>query len=87
MKPIIPKTRLFLVGCPRSGTTLLQSLLVAHPEILSFPESHFFRSLLEYRTPWRIKLKIASSKTKPRLKQFLKESGYEEMQRHIPQIG
>jgi LPS sulfotransferase NodH len=35
-------TRVFLVGCPRSGTTLLQSLLAAHPRVLSFPESHFF---------------------------------------------
>jgi hypothetical protein len=32
----------FLVGCPRSGTTLLQSLLAAHPRITSFPETHFF---------------------------------------------
>ena len=34
--------RVFLVGCPRSGTTLLQSLIAAHPRVLSFPESHFF---------------------------------------------
>ena len=32
----------FLVGCPRSGTTLLQSMLSAHSTITSFPESHFF---------------------------------------------
>ncbi|MFP4597331.1 MAG: sulfotransferase family protein [Persicimonas sp.] len=38
-------TRVFIVGCPRSGTTLLQSLLAAHPEIVSFPESHFFNLL------------------------------------------
>lgn len=35
-------SRIFLVGCPRSGTTLLQSLLAGHSRILSFPESHFF---------------------------------------------
>lgn len=34
--------RIFLVGCPRSGTTLLQKHLAAHPDIHSFPESHFF---------------------------------------------
>lgn len=34
--------RTFLVGCPRSGTTLLQSLLFAHPRVISFPETHFF---------------------------------------------
>jgi hypothetical protein len=34
--------RVFLVGCPRSGTTLLQALLGAHKDIASFPESHVF---------------------------------------------
>jgi len=34
--------RIFIVGCPRSGTTLLQTLLLQHSDILSFPESHFF---------------------------------------------
>lgn len=39
------KTRVFIVGCPRSGTTLLQSMLYANPEIYSFPETHFFKIL------------------------------------------
>ncbi|MFQ6678152.1 MAG: sulfotransferase [Fidelibacterota bacterium] len=34
--------RIFVVGCPRSGTTLLQGLLNTHPEITSFTESHFY---------------------------------------------
>ncbi len=34
--------RVFIVGCPRSGTTLLQGMLAAHPQVLSFPETHFF---------------------------------------------
>lgn len=38
--------RAFLVGCPRSGTTLLQSLLSAHSAIHSLPETHFFQNLL-----------------------------------------
>jgi hypothetical protein len=38
--------RLFVVGCPRSGTTLLQSFLAAHGGVHSFPETHFF-----YRLP------------------------------------
>jgi len=36
------KNRIFVVGCPRSGTTLLQGLLNTHPAITSFTESHFF---------------------------------------------
>jgi hypothetical protein len=39
--------RLFVVGCPRSGTTLLQSLLAAHPSVLSFPETAVFGRLLK----------------------------------------
>ena len=38
--------RIFLVGAPRTGTTILQSLLAAHPEVISFPESKFFHYLL-----------------------------------------
>lgn len=34
--------RFFLVGCPRSGTTLLQACVAAHPDVASFPETHFF---------------------------------------------
>jgi Sulfotransferase family len=43
------KTRAFLVGCPRSGATLLQSMLFAHPEIYTFPESSFFFPLFGVR--------------------------------------
>jgi hypothetical protein len=32
----------FLVGCSRSGTTWLQSMLAFHPEIYTGPEPHFF---------------------------------------------
>jgi hypothetical protein len=32
----------FLVGCPRSGTTLIQSLLGCAPGFATFPESHLF---------------------------------------------
>lgn len=38
--------RLFIVGCPRSGTTILQAMLSAHPCLVSFPETHFFIELL-----------------------------------------
>ncbi|MEM9163612.1 MAG: sulfotransferase, partial [Cyanobacteria bacterium P01_F01_bin.4] len=38
--------KFFVVGCSRSGTTLLQSLLASHPEIISFPESKFFVDLV-----------------------------------------
>jgi len=33
---------IFIAGYPRSGTTLIQSLLATQPEVVSFPETHFF---------------------------------------------
>ena len=35
----------FVVGCPRSGTTLLQAMLDGHPELAMPPESHFILPL------------------------------------------
>jgi hypothetical protein len=35
---------IFVVGFPRSGTTLLQSLICTH-DIVSFPETHFFSTV------------------------------------------
>ncbi len=64
--------RLFLVGCARSGTKLLQSLLAAHPEILSFPESHFFRYLIPYAS-WRKRLGLARPKIRRHLENFYDE--------------
>lgn len=35
----------FVVGCPRSGTTWVRSILAAHGSIVSGPESHLFAAL------------------------------------------
>jgi hypothetical protein len=71
MDSSVPK-RLFLVGCSRSGTTLLQSLLAAHPEIISFPESHFFRYLSPI-AKWRERLGLARPSIKEHLEDFYTE--------------
>lgn len=60
--------RVFLVGAPRSGTTILQSLLASHPEITSFPETKFFHYL------W-------SDRLKPRLPDRLREFFHREIHR------
>jgi sulfotransferase family protein len=52
----------FLVGSPRSGTTLLQSLLFAHPAVLSFPETFFFAKVVPSpRERWRSRVGLASA--------------------------
>ncbi|MEL7003491.1 MAG: sulfotransferase, partial [Bacteroidota bacterium] len=62
--------RVFLVGCPRSGTTLLQSRLATHPCVESFPESFFYN----YFVPSKkilANLGIASRWCKPKFLEFL----------------
>ncbi len=63
------KGRVFIVGCPRSGTTLLQSLLAAHPEVISFPESHFFSSLVIQK--WSKLLGIGSPQAQEKTEQLI----------------
>ncbi len=76
------KKRIFLVGCPRSGTTLLQSLLAAHPEIISFPESKFFLFMVPTRP--RLSFGLASPRLKSRLEKFFKqEIDHPEMLRYF----
>ena len=64
--------RIFIVGVPRSGTTLLQSLLAAHSEIASFTESHFFARhfgfLPTLGTP------VLTRNPAPRVSEFLAEN-------------
>jgi Sulfotransferase family len=38
---------IFVVGCPRSGTTLVQCILSASAEAFSLPETHFFSHVLQ----------------------------------------
>lgn len=42
----------FLVGCPRSGTTLLQQMLDAHPAVAVAPETFFVRRQWARRAQW-----------------------------------
>jgi hypothetical protein len=47
----LPQDPIFIVGYPRSGTTLLQRLLAAQPGIYTFPETHFF-CVIEKKILW-----------------------------------
>ena len=76
--------RLFIVGAPRSGTTLLQSLLAAHPKITSFPESHAFENLTTvYQRRWKPLqfARVASPLAVQKLYRFFERVGYEDLGR------
>lgn len=66
--------RLFLVGCSRSGTTLLQSLIAAHPNVVSFPESHFFVRLHSTRC-WMNEIGLASRKAREVMEAYFQKIG------------
>jgi hypothetical protein len=42
----LPQDPIFIVGYPRSGTTLLQAMLATQPGIRTLPETHFFSMVL-----------------------------------------
>jgi hypothetical protein len=47
-----PCSPVFVAGFPRSGTTLLQSLIACHPRIASAPEIHFFSRIYDFGPLW-----------------------------------
>jgi len=65
--------RVFIVGVPRSGTTLVQSLFAAHSEVTSFTESHFFDRHFT-RLPFRLGPVLTANPAR-RLRDFLAENG------------
>lgn len=65
--------KVFIVGCPRSGTTLLQSYLASDKRVISFTESHFFSKGFK-KGLWGY-LAI-TEQVKSQLKNFLIENSY-----------
>ena len=47
MRSHMPNPYVFVVGCPRSGTTLLQRMLDAHPKLAVANDTHFIIDLFE----------------------------------------
>ena len=45
---IIPQNPIFIVGFPRSGTTLLQSMLATQDNVYSFQETHYFCTTMRF---------------------------------------
>lgn len=62
-------SQLFIVGSPRSGTTLLQSLLAAHSQLLGFTESHFFDK--GFHVDWRDQVSVRPELLRQRIRDFV----------------
>jgi hypothetical protein len=67
---------IFLVACPRSGTTLLQSLLASHPLVYTLPETKFFLMARpdDRYAMIRDVLGIVSQQLRPHLADYLQNS-------------
>lgn len=68
-----------IVGCPRSGTTILQSILSSHPEVLGIFETHFYCALCSQKS-WVRKLGLSPRKATEILNDIQKEYGYHQSQ-------
>jgi hypothetical protein len=77
------KKRIFLVGCPRSGTTLLQSMFAAHPEVCSFPETHFFSKTIKAKG-YKSHLAWYGHRKRRRIRGFLKRIDAERLISILP---
>ncbi len=44
----LKKDPIFVVGFPRSGTTLVQAMIATQPDILTLPETHFFSMVCRF---------------------------------------
>lgn len=76
---------MFVVGSPRSGTTWVQRLLVAHDQIAGGPESHFFNAfgpVMGYVRPRPEEKRVVGLScyfTERRFHEILREIWYEAM--------
>jgi hypothetical protein len=83
MKDIIEK-RLFIVGCSRSGTTVLQVSVATHPRVASFPETGFFRKILGGRRRLLAQLGLRTFREKEAFGKLLREIDRPDLKSEIP---
>ncbi len=84
----ISSSPIFIVGCARSGTTLLQSLLASHPDIASFPESKFFVDLVRMpaEKSRRYAFGIVAPQLRSTMESFLDEVEHPDLKRKLPRL-
>ena len=72
--------KLFVVGCPRSGTTWMQLLLAQHSAIATAPETQIFAYYLEpMRRQWALEHRNAKRTGSAGLSRLLSEPDFEEL--------
>jgi len=84
--PNAMERRIFVVGCSRSGTTLLQSLLSAHPKVATFPETNFFWQILENapRRKYLVRIGLATGREMECLQNLLERFGRDDLAASVP---
>lgn len=76
--------RIFIVGCSRSGTTVLQVSVASHPRITSFPETFFFLHSTGWLGRLPLRLGLASRSMPSALEHALAEIGRSDLEHRIP---
>ena len=85
-QPPIDKTPIFVVGLPRTGTTLIEQILISHPEIISVGETDaiefVLRELSEVNTQERMSTEILDALSSKPISSTLR-SRYLELNSHL----
>ena len=76
--------RLFIVGCSRSGTTLLQGLLAGHPRIHTFPETSFFVNAIGIKRRPLTSIGLSTKQAHWAMERFLRRIDREELISSFP---
>lgn len=78
------RRRIFIVGCSRSGTTMLQVCVAAHPAVHSFPETFFFEKAVGRYGAWLARLDLPTGELRTSLWRVLAEIGRPDLGYLIP---
>lgn len=80
-----PDTPFFVVGCPRSGTTLVREILDGHPRLAVVNESHFIMGVAP--RPWRRRRRVTVEDLLEHPRAHRWEVDPEEMRRCVVDAG
>jgi Tfp pilus assembly protein PilF len=82
--PSLAESPIFVVGFPRSGTTLLEQVLDAHPALVSMDEQPFLGHAIEELRPLSIAYPAELGKLSPAQLQALRAGYWKEVDRKAP---